>query len=405
MAAPHLAPWPVCEADERAAVERVLRSGRLNYWTGEEGRQFEREFAAYVGTAHAVAVTSGTAALELALRALGISPGDEVVLPCRAFIACASAVVRFGATPVFADVDRVSQNITADAIRERLSPRTKAVIAVHLAGWPCDMAPIMELATKHDLAIVEDCAQAHGARDRGRPVGSMGNVGVFSFCHDKIMTTGGEGGMLVTDLPDLWRQAWSLKEHGKNFDAAYPGRPSAARRPREHASETSPLSGFRWLHHQIGTNWRMTEIQAAIGRVVLGKVDGWVETRRRNAAILNDSFSSLPALRTTLPPDEAWHSYYKYYVFVRRERLAAGWSRDRIREEINRAGMPCFDGSCSEIYLEKAFDPSVRPAERLPVARELGETSLMFPVHPTLGESHVRQMGQVARNVVLAAMM
>ncbi len=380
--------WPVCGKDELTAAQRVLRSGRLNYWTGGEGREFEREFADSVRCAHAVALANGTAALELALHALGISPGDEVIVPSRTFVATAMAVARVGAVPVFADVDRASQNVTAETIEAHLSPRTKAVIVVHLAGWPADMDPIMAIARDHRLAVVEDCAQAHGARYRGRPVGSIGDVGAYSFCQDKILTTAGEGGMLVTNRRDVWERAWSCKDHGKNYDAVY---------HRQHPH------GFRWLHERIGTNWRLTEVQSAIGRAALRKLDKWVRRRRRNAAILHEQFAQLPGLRTTLPPAECFHSYYKCYAFVRPERLAPDWSRDRILGEINAAGVPCFTGSCSEIYLEQAFPHEWRPRQRHPVARELADTSLMFLVHPTLKRKHLAVVCRVLRKTMKLA--
>jgi dTDP-4-amino-4,6-dideoxygalactose transaminase len=380
--------WPVCAADERDAAARVLRSGMLNYWVGSEGREFEREFAESVRCAHAVALANGTVALEVALHALGIAPGDEVIVPSRTFVATGMAVARVGAAPVFADVDRVSQNITADTIEAQLSPRTKAVIVVHLAGWPADMDPIMALARDRRLSVIEDCAQAHGARYKGRSVGSIGDVGAYSFCQDKIITTAGEGGMLVTNRRDLWERTWSFKDHGKNYDAVY---------HRQHPH------GFRWLHERIGTNWRLTEVQSAIGRVALRKLDSWVARRRRNAAILHEHFAALPGLRTTTLPAEIFHSYYKCYAFVRPERLAPDWSRDRILGEINAAGVPCFTGSCSEIYLEQAFPREWRPRQRHPVARELADTSLAFLVHPTLKRKHLLAMCKVVRKTMKSA--
>ena len=381
-------PWPQFDEEMTAAAVRVLHSGKVNYWTGDEGRRFEQEFADYVGCRHAVALANGTVALELALLALGISPSDEVIVPSRTFVATAMAVARVGAVPVFADVDRVSQNITAETIEPQLSPRTKAVIVVHLAGWPAEMDPIVELARGHRLAVVEDCAQAHGARYKGRAVGSIGEVGAYSFCQDKILTTAGEGGMLVTNRRDVWEQAWSFKDHGKSYDAVF------------HRHDPS---GFRWLHERIGTNWRLTEVQSAIGRVALRKLAEWVDKRRRNAAILQAQFAELPGLRTAIPPADCFHSYYKCYAFVRPERLAPGWSRDRILGEINAAGIPCFSGSCSEIYLEQAFPKEWRPAQRHPVARELGDTSLMFLVHPTLKRKHLLAVGRVLRKTMKLA--
>ena len=382
------APWPHFAPDEIEAATRVLQSGKVNYWTGDEGRQFEMEFAAQAGCKYAVALTNGTVALELALYALGIGPGDEVIVPSRTFIATASCAVMRGATPVVADVDAYSQNLTADTIRPLLTPCTKAIIAVHLAGWPSDMGPILALARDRDLRVIEDCAQAHGAMYRGRPVGSLSDVAAFSFCQDKIMTTGGEGGMITTNDKRIWELAWSFKDHGKSYDAVY---------NREHAP------GFRWLHESFGTNWRLTEFQSALGRVLLRKLPRMVETRRRNAAILTQSFQGHSALRVTQPPDHVVHPYYKYYVFVRPEELGNGWTRDRILNAIVAEGIPCYAGSCSEIYLEKAFTSNLRPPGRWPVAQELGETSLMFLVHPTLSENDMQDTCRAVAKVMRAA--
>ncbi len=382
------APWPQLTEDEIDAASSVLRSGKINYWTGEEGRLFEQEYATFTGCKHAIAVANGTVALELALHALGIGPGDEVVVPSRTFIASASSVVMRGGRPVIAEVDRNSQTLTGETIRSVLSPKTKVVIAVHLAGWPCDMDPILDLARKHGLKIIEDCAQAHGARYKGRPVGSIGDVGAFSFCQDKIMTTGGEGGMLTTNDESLWERAWSFKDHGKSYHAVY---------RRKHAP------GFRWLHESFGTNWRLTEMQSALGRVLLKKLPARVGVRRKLAAILDDRFSLIPGLRVTTPSHEFGHSYYKYYVFVEPEMLKQEWSRDRILQAISAEGIPCFTGSCAEIYLEMAFSAEQRPAQRLRVASELGETSLMFQVHSTLSEQDMHDTACAVEKVMLAA--
>ena len=370
-------PWPCFTDEEAAAVQKVLLSNKVNYWTGQECREFEKEFAAWAGTQHAVAVANGTLALDVALKALGIGPGDEVVVTPRSFIASVSCVVNAGATPVFADVDPDSGNLSAATIEKVLTPRTRAVIVVHLAGWPCDMDPIMDLAARHGLKVIEDCAQANGARYKGRSVGSIGHVGAWSFCQDKIMTTGGEGGMVTTNDEALWRSMWEYKDHGKSYAAVY---------EQEHAP------GFRWLHESFGTNWRMLEIQAAIGRLQLGRLPGWTAVRTRYGEGIWATCREFEALRTPDLPDGVQHAHYKCYVYVRPELLAPGWDRDRIVAEINALGVPCFQGSCSEIYLEKAFEGTPwRPTERLPVARELGDTSLMFLVHPTLTEAAIDQ--------------
>lgn len=385
----NFSPWPSFTIEESEAVKNVILSNKVNYWTGQECREFEREFAAWVGTKHAVALSNGTLALDVALKALGVGSGDDVIVTPRTFLASASTVVTAGANPVFADVDLNSQNITAETIQKVLTPRTKAVIVVHLAGMPADMDPIMELSRQHGFAVIEDCAQAHGARYKGRSVGSIGHVGAWSFCQDKIMTTGGEGGMVTTNDETLWQFMWSYKDHGKSFDAIY---------NRQHPE------GFRWVHESFGTNWRMLEVQAVIGRIQLQRMPEWTKLRQRNAAMLNESVSDLPVLRQVVVNNDDQHAAYKHYFFVRTELLAEGWTRDRIIQEINAQGVPCYHGSCSEVYLEKAFDGTPwRPVERLPNAKELGETSIMMLVHPTLTDAEMQKSADVLRNVVLAA--
>jgi dTDP-4-amino-4,6-dideoxygalactose transaminase len=379
--------WPSFEPDEIEAAASVLRSGKVNYWTGQEGRLFEAEFARSIGVRHAICLANGTVALELALQALGIGPGDEVITTSRTFIASASCAAMRGATPVCVDVDPDSQNMTAETVRRAITPNTKAIIAVHLAGWPCDMDPILDLAKDFGLYVIEDCAQAQEATYKGRPVGSMGHAAAFSFCQDKIMTTGGEGGMLTTYDYSLWHRAWSFKDHGKNYDTVY---------KREH-----PF-GFRWLHESFGTNGRMTEMQAAMGRIMLKKVPQWVQTRRQHAERLTSRLSSLPGLRIPMPSSDFYHSYYKFYAFVRPEMLQSGWDRDRIAQTIMSAGVPCSVGSCSEIYQEKAFTRR-REQDRLPIAKQLGETSLMFLVHPTLTDQQISTACDVIEEVMAKA--
>ena len=382
-------PWPNFTEEEANAARDVILSNKVNYWTGQECRQFEKEFAAWAETDYAVALTNGTVALDVALKAVGVGPGDEVVVTPRTFLASASCIVNAGAVPVFADVNRDSQNITAETIRDVLSSRTKAVICVHLAGWPCEMDPIMELATQHGLKVIEDCAQAHGARYKGRSVGSIGHVGAWSFCQDKIMTTGGEGGMVTTNDETLWRSMWSFKDHGKSWQAVY---------------ECVHPPGFRWLHESFGTNWRMMEVQAAIGRIQLHRMKNWHTERMWNACTIWDTARHLPGLRVPVLPSTIEHAAYKCYVFVDPSVLKPDWNRDRILEKIVLQGVPCYTGSCSEVYLEKAFEGTGwRPARRLPVAQELGETSLMFLVHPGLKKTEISQTVQALAAVLQEA--
>jgi dTDP-4-amino-4,6-dideoxygalactose transaminase len=403
------ATWPSYTQQEADAVSRVLLSNKVNYWTGQEGRQFESEFSVWCEADYAIAVANGTVALDLALRGLGIGShnggkaADQVIVTPRTFLASVSSVVTAGAVPIFADVDQNSGNITSKTIAAVITSSTKAVIAVHLAGWPCDMDPIMALAKEHKLKVIEDCAQAHGARYKGRPVGSIGDVAAWSFCQDKIMTTGGEGGMVTANDRDLWSAMWSYKDHGKSWEAVY---------ERQHPP------GFRWLHESFGTNWRMTEMQATIGRIQLGRMADWTNRRGANAKIITDvlepfakedgpirlpAFSCASCAETTCNKG-CLHAQYKFYAFVHPQNLAPDWSRDRIVEEITASGVPCFQGSCSEVYLESAFDGTGwRPEARLPISKELGETSLMFLVHPTLTNSEMESAAAVINEVLSLA--
>lgn len=382
-------PWPSFTAEEADAVRGVLLSNKVNYWTGTECREFEKEFAAWAGTSHAVALSNGTLALDVALKALDIGSGDEVIVTPRTFIASVSCVVNAGATPVFADVDVDSGNLSAETIARVVTPRTRAVICVHLAGWPCDMDPIMALADEHGFKVIEDCAQAHGAQYKGRMVGSIGHIGAWSFCQDKIMTTGGEGGMVTTNDESLWRAMWEFKDHGKSYGAVY---------ERQHPP------GFRWLHESFGTNWRMLEMQAVIGRIQLRRLVDWTAKRTRYAEAIWTAARPYSAVRVPVVPQDSVHAHYKTYVYVQPGRLASGWSRDRIVESIQERGVPCYQGSCSEVYLESAFDATGwRPEKRLPVAKELGETSLMFLVHPTLMTNEIAKTCEAVSEVLSAA--
>ncbi len=385
----YLPQWPTFGQAEQVAVQSVLESGRVNYWTGEQGRSFEREFADYVGTRHALAVANGTLALELALIAFGIGDGAEVITTPRTFMASASSAVARGAVPVFADVDPDSGNLTAETIRPRISERSRAIIVVHLAGWPADMDAIMELADEHGLIVIEDCAQAHGASYRGRMVGSIGHAGAFSFCQDKIMTTGGEGGMVTLNDTAAFKRAWAYRDHGKDWDAV-------------HTPPEEP--GYRYLSHSFGSNWRLSEMQSAVGRVQLRNLPGWLETRNRNARLLAAELAGISGLRIPMPDAESNHAYYKLYAYIDREQLAPGWDRQRILSEAGTAGVPLFSGTGSELYREKAFS-STGEHEVLDVAHELGESSIMFLVHPTLQEQHMLMMAQRLRSVLERALL
>lgn len=395
---PKFPSWPCYSKAEGLLIKNVLLSNKVNYWTGSETKAFELEFGNWLKVKYAIALANGTLALDVALKAIGVGIGDDVIVTPRTFIASVSCIVNCGARPIFADVDRNSGNITAKTISKVLTPQTKAIICVHLSGWPCDMDPIMQLAEKFKIKVIEDCAQAHGAIYKNQKVGSIGHIGAWSFCQDKIMTTGGEGGMVSTNDKDLWQKMWAYKDHGKSYEAIY---------ERQHPK------GFRWVHESFGTNYRMLEMQAVLGRYQLKKMKLWKSIRQQNANILLKALKSFDSIRVpefkcnTACDNDCYkqshcqHAYYKCYAYIENEFLKVNWSRDRIIEELNIEGIPCFQGGCSEVYLEKAFDRSdFKPKFRLKVAKELGESSLMFLVHPTLTIENMTEVVKAIKEVL-----
>ena len=379
-------PWPSFSEEEADAVKNVLLSNKVNYWTGNECREFEKEFAVWSNSKYAIAVANGTLALDSSFKALKIGAGDEVIVTARTYIASVTSIVNAGATPIFADIDLNSQNITFQSIRSKITKKTKAIVCVHLAGWPCEMDEIMNLAKKFNLYVVEDCSQAHGAKYKGKSVGSIGDIGCWSFCQDKIITTGGEGGMVTTNNKSLWSLMWSYKDHGKSYEAVY---------------EKKHPAGFRWVNESFGTNWRMTEMQGAIGRIQLKRMSNWRTSRFTNANKIWHSAKHCKGLRVPNIPDHIEHAAYKCYVFIKLNKLKKLFNRDKIIKEINKLGVPCYTGVCSEVYLEKAFENTkFRPKERLVNTKELGETSLMFLAHPTLTKKEIQQTCNAIKSVM-----
>jgi len=381
--------WPFYADDEIEAITSVLRSGRVNQWTGGEVFAFEQACSERFGGGRAIALANGSVALELALRAFGIGPGDEVIVSPRSFIASASCVTLVGATPVFADVDPDSGNITAESVARVLTERTRAVIPVHLSGWPADVPGIMELVRGRDIKVIEDCAQAHGAEFNGESVGSFGDAAAFSFCQDKIISTGGEGGLLTIRDESAWAWAWSFKDHGKDFaKSTAPGDPGT----------------FRWVHDRIGTNWRLTGPQAAIGLVQLQKLDEWRNARTRNAGIWAEALATVPGVRVPVPTGNSLrHAFYKLYFYVEGDSDdQARGLRGEILKRSAEAGLRVFSGSCSEIYLEEAFSNLSR--SDCPVSHSLGVRSLMVEVHPTLRPDFLQlraeRLADIARAVI-----
>ena len=368
--------WPSYTPSEIESAVSILNSNKVNYWSGEHGKAFEKDFSKYFNVDFSIALSNGTVALDLALRSLDIGTGDDVIVTPRTFIASVASIVNLGANPIFADVDLDSGNITASSIEKVLTPKTKAIICVHLAGWPCDMDPILSLAHSKNIFVVEDCAQAHNAKYKDKYVGTLGDIAAWSFCEDKIMTTAGEGGMVTTNNEELFNRAWSFKDHGKNFEIM---------------KKKSSSFVFKYVHSNFGSNYRMTEIQSAIGRIQLRNLDEWTEARKRNAMKFNEVLQNYSDIaRAPLPSEKFSHAYYKYYVYLKTDKIKKSWSRDRVVNSLNEIGLQCGSGACPEVYMEDAYKHiSKKPHTRLPNAKKLGEESLMLLVHPTLTDEEM----------------
>ena len=363
--------WPVFDDNMIQSVTDILKSGKVSQWTNPTVNKFEKKFADYIGCKYAVAVFNGTVALELCIKALGLKAGDEVIVTPRTFVASASCCAWYGITPIFVDVDKNSQNITLDNIKEAVTERTKAVMLIHLAGWPCELEEICNYCKKNGIYVIEDCAQAHGAKYKGKSVGAWGDINAWSFGQDKIITTGGEGGIVTTNNEKLYKIAWSIKDHGRGYDIVF----NKVHKP-----------GFRWLHERIGTNWRMLPIQAVIGIHALDKLDEWVQHRRYIANIYNNNLKDVNGIRLTIPDEtKIYHSYYKYYFFIDIDLDSNKFSitRDEIIQKINDNNIFCQVGSCGEIYKENALK-KYAPNKELLNTKELFETSLLLKCDPTI---------------------
>ncbi len=281
--------WPQFSEKAVKSVEKVLRSGKVNYWTGPMGMEFEKKFADWQGSKYAISVATGTAALHVALSALGIGPGDEVIVPSYTFIATSFSVVQSGAIPRFADVNIEDHCISVESAEKLVNKRTKAIIPVHLYGNVCDMDPIMAFAKKHDLYVIEDNAEAFGGSYKGRKTGTIGHMSTCSFCQNKTFTTGGEGGMVTTDDEELAWTARSFRDHG--YDV------------KERLNLLEMEQKLPYIHNIVGWNYRMTEMQSAIGLAELERMDDWnLPARKRNSYIIIDALKDLPQVKY-LPVD------------------------------------------------------------------------------------------------------
>ena len=340
-------------------ILEVLKSGRVNYWTGNECKEFEKEFSKYIGNRYAITLSNGSVALELALKALRLKKGDEIIVSPRSFIISASCVFNLGLKPIFADVDE-NGNLSIEGIKNSYNKKVKAIIVVHLNGLSCDMDPILNFVKKNKIFLIEDCSQAHGAIYKGNKVGSFGDISTWSFCQDKIISTGGEGGMISTNNKKLWLKLWSLKDHGKNYKSVF---------FKKHKT------GFKWLHEDLGSNYRMTEMQAVIGREQLKSLDKQIKKRNLIANLyingLKDYYIKHDILKK---PDFTYknnsvkkinlylHAFYRLNLFINKNKV----NRNKLIQQLNKNKVSCGVGSCPEIYREKIFKKlKLHPKKRL----------------------------------------
>jgi dTDP-4-amino-4,6-dideoxygalactose transaminase len=372
-------PWPHFEEEEKRAVRAVLDSDDVNYHRGECGITFERRFAEWVGVRHGLAVTNGGAALQCAVAASGAGPGDEVIVPAHTYVASDLAAVWAGATPVFADCERATLNVSAATVEPLVTDRTRAMIAVHMYGRPCDMDGLMALAEERGITLIEDCAQSHGATYDGRRTGAIGHIAAFSFCQTKHMTTGGEGGMVVTDDLELARLARAEAHYGTLYEA--------------------PDEDGRWKgvtrEPIVGYNLRMTEMQSAIGLAILDRLDDYVAKRRELAAFLTEGLADT-ALNPVPAGDRRTHSYFRYDTLFDED--AADLSRDEYIRAVSAEGVPISTGSSFTNHQDPRFGVDAS----CPVSEEMGRRIVTLEVYPTIGRSDCDDVLAAIRKVEAA---
>ena len=336
-----LPPWPAFDEKAISAVVEVLRSGKVNYWTGRKGREFEQRYAAWQGSQYGISVATGTAALHVGLTALGIGPGDEVIVPSYTFIASSFSIVQAGAIPRFADVNLDDHCLSVESAARLVNERTKAIMPVHLYGNVCDLDQINAFAKQHGLFVIEDNAEAFGGVYRGKKTGTLGDIAACSFCQNKTFTTGGEGGMVTTDNEDLAWQARSFRDHG--YDV------------KDRLNLLELEQKLSYIHNLVGWNYRMTEMQAAIGLAELERIDTWnLPNRRRNAHIIMDALTALPQVKF-MPIDtpERQNGFYVLAFSLAIENMSCD-----IGEFVKAAGAegtPCWRVFWPQCHTERAF--------------------------------------------------
>ena len=380
--------WPSYSKKEAKLVSEIIASNKVNYLFGNKGKEFEEKFSHFTGSKYSLAVANGTLALDLCLRSIELKRNDEVIVTSRSFVASASCISALGAIPVFADVDVNSQNISISDIKKLTSKKTKAIICVHFAGFPCEMQKILKFAKGKNIFVIEDCAQAHGGFINGKSVGTFGHISAWSFCNDKILSTGGEGGMITTNSKKLFKFVESFNNHGKNFS-------------KFGALQNKKISNFPFIHDSIGLNYRLTEMQSAIGIYQLEKLSNWQKLRNRNAEIYINALKKLDLIITPEVPKNVQHAWYKLYLIINTPFLKKGSSRTKIIEEINKNGIFCSFGSCGSIYREKAFKNLNYKKSNCKNAYFLERNSILLEINPNIPKKIIEKRAKIIKSILI----
>ena len=380
--------WPRHSTKEIQLVNKIIKSGRVNQWTGEYVNKFEKKFCKYFNLNYSLAVANGTVGLEAAINSFNLNKGSEIVVTPRSFIASASSVLKMGFKPVFSDVDLNSQNIELDNIKKVITKKTKAIICVHLAGYPTDMKPIMEYARKKNIYIIEDCSQAHGAKINNKYVGTFADISVWSFCQDKIISTLGEGGMIATNNSKLYKRLLSYRDHGKNFNQL---------------SKIRNLNQFNYINDFIGTNIRMTEIQAAVGYLQLNNLAKWVNARNNIIKQIEKKlFNIKKGIVLIEYPKNIKHAFYRYYFFIKNNQFKNGWNYLKLINALRKKDKSFFIGGCPEIYNEKIFS-KYRPSKKLTNTFLLSKTSICIRIDHNITKKRIDYLSQSIEDVFINA--
>lgn len=377
--------WPFYSNKIANSVKNTIKSGKVNYWTGNLCSKFEKNFSKFINIKYSCSISNASVGLEMALNALDIKKNDEVIVPSRTYITSASAILRVNAKPIFADIEKNSLNIDINSIKKNINRNTKAIICVHLAGYPCDMKNILKIAKKNNLKVIEDCSQAHGAMIKNRSVGSFGDISVWSFCNDKIISTGGEGGMIACNNKTIYKKIWSIKDCGRSYDKI--------------RKKTTKV-GYRWLYDSIGTNFRMTEMQAAIGIIQLKELKSYLIKRNKNAKILYNALKNINFIEFQNVDKKLYHAYYRFSILINNTKIKKNHSRDTILKQLINNKIPATVGVCPELYKEKVFHKFRKKHFDRYYAKEVGKNIICFSVDPSISEQNMQSISHKIKRIM-----